>query len=318
MTYFPGAFQSPQLLMLSGIGPKDHLEELGIPVLRDLPVGQHLQDHFFYVGLVYTTEDYDAVITIKDLLNLPNILQYAIAGTGPYNSLGGIEGVGFIKTNVSTEEGPYPDIEILFAVATYALDYGIANRRYFRIARDYYDKYWRPFENKPAFSIYVQLTHPKSTGYMKLRSRNPFIYPKLYGNYFKDPGNLDMTTMIAGVRYAQKIAQTKAFDKYGIKMSPIPVPGCEQYPDDSDEYWDCAIRTFSVSAFHHIGTAKMGPADDPEAVVDNKLRLYGVDKLRVADCSVVPLPPAAHMNAPAQMIGEKAADLIKEAWNGVK
>lgn len=303
--------------MLSGIGPKEDLEELEIPVLRDLPVGKHLQDHTFYPGLVFTVDE-TAVITPKDLISVSNILSYILEGQGPYSSTAGGEGMGFIKTNVSTEEGEYPDIELIMAALSLNIDCGLTFRRYFRISQEYYDKYWAPYNFLPTFGIFVVLLHPKSVGFLKLRSTDPFQPPLFYGNYFSDPQGSDLATMIAGIRYAVKLTKTTAFEKFGTKISPIPVPGCEQHPDDSDLYWECAVRTFAVSIFHHIGTAKMGPEDDPYAVVDDQLRVYGMQKLRVADCSVTPLPLAAHMNAPALMIGEKASDLIKSTWNGVK
>lgn len=90
--------------------------------------------------------------------------------------------------------------------------------------------------------------------------------------------------------------------------------GCEQHPFGTDEYWECAIRTITATFHHQVATCKMGPRDNQEAVVDAKLYVYGVKNLRVADTSVIPLPVAAHIAGPAYMIGEKAADLIKESW----
>jgi len=91
--------------------------------------------------------------------------------------------------------------------------------------------------------------------------------------------------------------------------------GCERHQFDSDPYWECALRTISSTLHHQVGTCKMGPLDDPEAVVNNKLRVHGIGRLRVVDTSVIPMPLSAHTNIPAVMVAEKAADIIKQDWN---
>ncbi|RZC32825.1 GMC oxred C domain containing protein [Asbolus verrucosus] len=96
------------------------------------------------------------------------------------------------------------------------------------------------------------------------------------------------------------------------------MPGCELYEFDSDDYWRCCLRTLGVTLHHQVGTAKMGPPHDPGAVVNHELKVYGIGRLRVADCSVIPFALGAHTNAPATMVGEKAADIIKANWGELK
>lgn len=299
--------------MLSGIGPRDHLYDLGIPLIQDLPVGKKLYDHITYVGLTFHVNQ-SVALTPYTLFTPQSIKSFFQYGKGPFTSLGGVEGIGYIKTEVSKEVIDYPDVEFIFVGASLGSDWGLISRKSMRIRDDVYYKLWRNLKAQPTWTIFPMLLHPKSVGYMKLRSRNPFDYPVFHGNYLTDPEGSDLATMIASIRYINRLSQTNAFQKYGSTMNPIPVPGCEKYTFNSDSYWECAIRTLSITLHHQVATAKMGPPNDPEAVVNHELKVYGVGRLRVVDTSVIPFPITAHTNAPAIMIGEKAADLIKLGW----
>lgn len=312
-----GAFNSPQLLMLAGIGPRDHLTELGIPVLQDLPVGQNLHDHLTYPALSFLINQPLSLSPLQ-LINPKNIIDFLFNGTGPYTSLGGVGGIGYIKTEESQEIEDIPDIELLFLDGSLSTDYGLWNRRWINMRDDIYYPVFGPTHNKPTWTIFPMLLHPKSTGFLKLQSRNPRAYPLLYGNYYSDPDQHDIATMLAGIRYVQKLSRTEAFQRIGSRINPNPIPVCNQFIFDSDEYWKCAIRAVSVTLHHQVGTAKMGPPNDPSAVVNHELKVYGVGRLRVADCSIIPFALGAHTNAPSVMVGEKAADLIKQEWGKVR
>lgn len=299
--------------MLSGIGPKEHLQQLKIPLIQDLPVGQKLYDHITYVGLAFTINE-TISLSPGTVLTPQSIKSYLTKGRGPISSLGGVEGIGYIKTHISKELGDYPDIEFIFVDGALNSDFGVVNRRTMRIRDDVYNAVWRPLHNIPTWTIFPMLVHPKSVGYMRLKSKNPFDYPLFYGNYLTDPEGADLDTMVAAIRHIERLSKTNAFQKYGSTLNKNPVPGCETFGFDSDAYWKCAVRTLSITLHHQVATAKMGPPTDPEAVVDNELRVYGVRNLRVADTSIIPIPLTAHTNAPAIMVGEKAADLIKLTW----
>lgn len=309
-----GAFNSPQLLMLSGIGPKKHLEELEIPVLKDLPVGQKLYDHITFLGLMFTVNE-SIVFQQSSVEDPGNVLKFLFEGVGPLTTLGAVEAIAYIKTNATKYVGNYPDMELLFIGGGLQSDKGKFYRSMFRVNDEVYNKLWKPLENKFAWSVFPMLLHPKSYGYLKLKSKNPWHWPKFYGNYMTDRHNADMKTMIAAIREVQKIAKSPAFQKYGCEQVSTPVPGCESHQYDSDAYWECAIRHITATLHHQIATCKMGPPSDQEAIVDNKLRVYGIKSLRVADTSIIPITLAAHTNTPSYMVGEKAADLIKEEWN---
>ncbi|KAF2903276.1 hypothetical protein ILUMI_02912 [Ignelater luminosus] len=309
-----GAFNSPQLLMLSGIGPEDHLRELGIPILKALPVGQKMYDHLTFLGLVFTVNESIVVQQEEVLKDSNNYLQLIKKGAGAFTTIGGVEALAYLKTNVANYTENYPDMEFMFIGGGLQTDKGVAYSRMFRIDETIYNRIWKPLENAYAWSVLPMLLHPKSYGYLKLKSKNPFHWPLFYGNFFTDPNNEDVKTFIAAIREVQRISKTPAFQRYNSQQVKTPIPGCENQIFDSDEYWECALRYISATLHHQVSTCKMGPSDDPEAVVDNKLRVYGIRNLRVADTSIIPLTLSAHTNVPTYMVGEKASDLIKEEW----
>lgn len=308
-----GALSSPQLLMLSGIGPKKHLQDLGIKVVQNLPVGETLYDHIAFLGLTF-----DVNKTFEPAQNVfdPELLaSWREKGVGPLASLGGVEALGFVRTKDKAKNN-YPDMElILLGAGSMHTDYGLVNRRVLKISDEYYYKMFLPLERRPSFSMLPSLLHPKSKGFMRLSSKNPFDHPLFYGNYLQEEE--DRKTMIAGIRAAIELVETDVFKKYEGKLNGKPFVGCEGFVFNSDEYWGCALKYLTSSIHHQIATCKMGDVQDRTAVVDHELKVHGVEGLRVADTSVIPVTLSAHTNAPAIMIGEKASDLIKKDWLGI-
>jgi choline dehydrogenase len=149
-----------------------------------------------------------------------------------------------------------------------------------------------------------------------LRSTNPYEKPIIHANYFSHPNDLEV--LVDGLKTILALAETKSFKKYNTKYWDTPLPGCEHLELWSDEYWGCMCRTYTATIYHYSGTAKMGPPTDPEAVVNHELKVYGVRGLRVVDASIMPKIVSGNTNAPAIMIGEKGADLIKAYWYGGK
>lgn len=269
-----GAINSPQILMLSGIGDATHLAEMGIDTVMDLPgVGQNLQDH----PAITVTWNCTQEITLAHAESLPNLLNYLIRGRGPLTSNVGESG-GFVKLN---EDAHAPDLQFHFAPAFF-MRHGFDN------------------PESDGFTIGPTLVDVKSRGYIKLRSAEPTDYPIIQPNYFEDEA--DLNTLVAGVKLARKIASQPAF---------APYRGSEVWPGENvqtDAELAEYVRDKAQTLYHPVGTCKMGI--DSMAVVSPELKVHGVSGLRVVDASIMPTIVNANTNAPTIMIAEKAADMI--------
>lgn len=304
-----GAVNSPQLLMLSGIGPKADLEQHGIPVIQDLKVGHNLQDHIGLGGLTFMINK-EISILLNRIYAVSPVMQYAVMGDGPLTIMGGVEGLAFVNTKYTNASDDFPDIEFHFISGSTNSDSGAQLKKAHGLKDDFYNRVFAPLHDKDVWSVIPMLLRPRSRGFIKLRSRKPTDYPLIYPNYFQD--DFDMKTLIEGVKIGVALSQTPAFKKYGSQLRKFP--DCDHVPEYTDQYWECMIRLYSVTIYHPVGTCKMGPYWDQDAVVDPQLRVYGVKGLRVIDASIMPYLVSANTNAPVIMIGEKGSDLIKEFW----
>lgn len=153
----------------------------------------------------------------------------------------------------------------------------------------------------------------KSTGYIALRTGNPLDDPIIQPNYFED--RRDVLAMVESVRIVLALMNTRAMRKWDMKPDLTPHPDCVQHNYGSDAYWECVVVTDTRPENHHSGTCKMGPAWDPDSVVDPQLRVIGIPNLRVMDASVFPTGPNCNPVAPIIMVAEKGADMVKKTWN---
>lgn len=306
-----GAINSPQLLMLSGVGPAEHLQEHSIDVLSDLKVGYNLQDHVGLGGLTFVV---DAPITFKKarFQTVPVAMEYVVNERGPMTTLGGIEGLAFVHSKYNNRSENWPDIQFHFAPSSVNSDSGEQIRKILGLRDRVYNTMYKPLVNSETWTILPLLLRPKSTGWVRLKSRNPLHYPAIEPNYFAH--REDILTLIEGIRIAHAVSNSSAFQKYGSRPNSLAMPDCKQHEFDSDAYWECCLRQFTFTIYHPTSTCKMGPPDDPDAVVDPRLRVYGVLGLRVIDASIMPTIVSGNPNAPTIMIAEKGADMIKEDW----
>uniref|UniRef100_A0A1B6D9F6 Glucose-methanol-choline oxidoreductase N-terminal domain-containing protein n=1 Tax=Clastoptera arizonana TaxID=38151 RepID=A0A1B6D9F6_9HEMI len=305
-----GAINSPQLLMLSGIGPEEHLQQVGIPVIKDLAVGFNLQDHVALGGLTFLVNDTVSSKTER-ILSSENVLYDFIKDHDSWITIpGGCEALGFIDLDNPTDPDGYPDLELLFISGTMASEPTL--RENFGLRKDLYDYMFNPIANRDGFMIFPMVLRPKSMGRVKLKDANPIHPPTIDLGYFSDPE--DLNVLVEGVKISIKLAKTKAFHKYNAQLYNRKIPRCRNFTFGSDDYWKCQAREFSYTIYHQVGTCKMGSVNDPTSVVDPRLRVHGIKGLRVIDASIMPKIPAAHTNAPVIMIGEKGSDMIKEDW----
>lgn len=304
-----GCISSPQLLMLSGVGPAEHLREIGIPVIKDLRIGDNIHDHLTFIGLVFTVNT-TGVTAPADRIGLKNVIDWLGHGGGPLSLPSSTESIAFVKTDASEEKYDDPDLEIgLWSTSIPQLNAA----KYVGWKPEFYEHVFSDITHKESFQLVPLMLHPKSRGQIRLKDKNPFHWPKISYDYFSDLG--DLKTMIAGIRYILKLAQTEPFQKIGARLHDKKFPACERFEFGTDDYWECALRSLASPLQHHGGSCRMGPATDDKAVVDHDLNVYGINGLRIGDISILPRPLAAHTHAPAVMIGEKLADILKNKWS---
>ena len=275
-----GAFQTPQLLMLSGVGDSAALGKHGIATVHHLPgVGQNLQDHpDFVFGYMSDNPNFNG-ISLKALPRLLRAIgQYRRERRGPMTS-NFAECGGFLKTQPDLD---IPDIQLHFGMAL-ADDHGRKRHR------------------GTGFTCHVCLLRPKSRGSVSLGSADPFAAPVIDPNFFGEADDLE--TMVAGFKTTRRLMETPALR--ALQKKEMFTAGVH-----SDDDIRNLLRARVDTVYHPVGTCMMG-VSDPMAVVDPKLKVYGVEGLRVVDASIMPTLIGGNTNAPTIMIGEKAADMIK-------
>ncbi|SET15773.1 choline dehydrogenase [Paracoccus homiensis] len=274
------SINTPKLLMLSGIGPAQHLRDNGIEVRVDRPgVGSNLQDHL-EVYMQYKSLKPVSLYTYYNLLGKSRVgVEWILQKTG-LGASNQFESCGFIR---SSDKADYPDIQYHFLPLAVRYDGKAAAKGH-------------------GFQAHVGPMRSKSRGTVRLTSNDPLTAPKIHFNYMSH--DEDWEEFRACVRHTRKIFGQPAFSAYcGDEIQP----GADV---QSDEQIDAFIREHAESAYHPCGTARVGAADDPDAVVDPELRVIGVEGLRVADSSIFPRITNGNLNGPSIMTGEKAADHI--------
>ena len=276
-----GAINSPQVLMLSGIGPAAHLRSIGIAVKHELPsVGQNLQDHIY----AHCLASVDPEFSINRLISsnwrmIPDVLRYLRSRRGLLTSAAAQVGL-FLRS------GPHTDVP----------DVQVQMRPFSMISKSGMYK----ADSAPAITASCTLLRPYSVGAVSLTSADPKVAPKMMANYLAD--ERDVRPLMEGIRLIRRVFEQAPFKDH-FKGELLPGPGYQ-----SDEDLTAYLRANAQSMYHPVGTCRMGNGAD--AVVDPELRVKGIEGLRVVDASVMPRIPSGNTNAPTIMIAEKAADLI--------
>jgi len=284
-----GAIGSPQILMLSGIGPAEHLNRMSITVRADRPgVGENLIDHLDAMIRTSTNQPVSLLRELRvDRITL-SLARAFVLGTGPVAE-SAISAGGYFHSREGLE---YPDLQAFFMPIS---ETGAA--------------VWFPFTARArqvaklhGYAVRIGPIRPQSRGKLLLSSPDPYAAPSIDPAYLTDP--YDMEATIAGLKIARKILSQRAFDQYLVaETAPGPLCG-------TDEELRRYIKETANTVYHPVGTAKMGV--DPMAVVDARLRVHGIDALRVIDASIMPTIPSGNTNAPTMMIAEKGAEMIAQ------
>lgn len=292
-----GAISSPQILMLSGIGPQKHLKSMGIPVVQNLPVGENLIDHVllqFPFSSNASSKPETLEESVRDLLR----------GKGALTRSFVYDAVSWLKTS-SEPKGNYPSVE--FALNNISSSNLI--QKYMGWTDETYNA-MNPNVSSP-LAIAMIICHPKSKGTVRLKSSDPFEYPLIDANFLGDEE--DMETNYQGIQTMLKLAKTKPFKAINVTLALDQFPGCNHTQAFTKEFWYCFLRRTAGPGYHPVSTCRTSKSPKT-GVVDSKLKVFGVNGLRIADASVIPFPFANHPNALCNVIGAKVSDIIKKFY----
>ncbi|OXA41986.1 Glucose dehydrogenase [FAD, quinone], partial [Folsomia candida] len=296
-----GSVDSPKLLMLSGIGPKAHLNSIKPKV--DLPVGQNLKDHITTSLFPFLINDTISTVPTRDF-GLRTILDYVV------------NGYGFISSSQIPNKS-WPDLQVYFMGFGFYPEFMSDYSKTTLYNETLTSRYMESLDGKEldAFGLIITLVRPKSVGQIQLKDKNWETPPLIDPKYLENPQ--DVKALVEGLKFTLKVSEeTESFKRLDAKFVDLPnFPGCESFPARSDSYFACYIRHTAFTLYHPVGTCRMGPRDDSKSVVDSKLRVLKTQNLRVIDLSIAPEIVNGNTNAPAIMIGEKGADLVREYWS---
>lgn len=277
-----GAVQSPQLLELSGIGNPEILGQHGIEAQHALNgVGENYRDHYAARVAWRVNQPITLNEQTRGLNIVKEVIKYAMTRRGILTWTAGI-GHAFVK---SRPELDTPDLQFFFAHGSF-------------------DALTRKFHKKPGMTIGAYQCRPESKGSIHIKSPDPTVHPAIRPNFLSDP--IDQAALIGGLKLARQVGEADALGKYRAHEM---YPGVDKTSDD--ELLEYARET-GATTYHVMGTCKMGPAEDPMAVVDDRLRVHGLEGLRVIDASIMPTMPSGNINAPVIMAAEKGAEMLLE------
>ena len=298
-----GTINSPKILMLSGIGPSDELEKHGIEVISNISVGRNYQDHVttngFAIAINFTSTN-ENISMIKE-----DISYYEETHRGPLSGTGIITPCVFTQTIYEHEEG-VPDIQFFFQ--------SINRQDFLNVPQEATDINVSPCSYYDTINIAPILISPNSRGFILLNESDPLWgEPLIYPMFFTR--NPDLDVLVESIGIALRVFDTESFRKYDYRLIDRPLPACRELEFGERDYWKCVMMEYTETIYHPVGTCKMGPKSDSGAVVNERLKVYGVEGLRVVDASIMPKITRGNTNAPTIMIGEKGSAMIKQDWS---
>lgn len=299
-----GSIASAQLLLLSGIGPKKHLNQLNIPVKSDLPVGENLQDHISVI-LLFGVHSSSPIVALPTE-HMDNLYEYLSKKSGPLTTNGMSSLNAFVNTK---DDSCYPDIQYTHESFKCNTSVNIFES----LPENIQITYKKYLSKSEILLTAVMLLKPKSRGTICLKSKAINDTLDIDSNYLVN--NEDSETLFRGVKQFLQLVEKEVFRKNEVEFIEFPLPACAQYEFRSDDYLRCYVREFTITKQEQVGTSKMGPKCDPTSVVDPELCVIGVNGLRQIDGGTIPELVSANINAAVMMMAERGADFIKRKWN---
>lgn len=308
-----GPIKSSQLLMLSGIGPREHLNDHGIHVVNDLPVGLNLQDHMSIPALVFTDRKCRPIEDIRN--ESSDLLKNEISLYSKNISTLGLSKL--MTFHKSKDDLVYPDLQIIKFRVPFNATNSLPNKiNVFTNMFGYSKEVTNLYDELNLLSDIIVMApiilQPLSTGQIKLKSVNPLDDPSIILDYLTHEEEIE--TLLKGIEFVVKLSKTKSIIDAGLVLEELKLPNCADYFWDTRDYWICVIQNLASPFYHVASGCRMGPEDDPCTVVDPKLRVKGIIGLRLIDSSIMPKIVSVNTNAAAIMIGEKGSDIIKECY----
>lgn len=293
-----GGINTPQLLMLSGIGPKYHLTSLNIKTISDLPVGENLQDHILMPVTIFGDDGkaYNPISQVKAEID------YLDSRSGSLSHLSFSDVIAFYS---KTKEAKFPIYQSHFTVfpknSPKVKNHFTNNVKY----KDEVVKSMVALNKKNSLYMFsFNLLHPKSRGKFLLKSIDPMVHPLIYSNTFIEPEDLEDSVL--GIQILSKVLNTDYFKSIGGFLGRLTWGPCNNLTLASDDYWKCVLNNLIATVYHPVGTAMMG-LSPVNSVVDSRFRVHGVKGLRVVDASIMPTITSGNTNAPVIIIGERAS-----------
>ncbi|XP_063698038.1 uncharacterized protein LOC134828976 [Culicoides brevitarsis] len=309
-----GVFNSPKLLMLSGIGPQAHLNSLNIPVVKNAPVGKYMEDHPSIYAPIYVTNTTGKSVNPDDLVS--DWFSWLIGGGTKLSLPMAVDLLAFGRSSTSTQKPGYPDYEMIFTAASYASLGGILQRKNHRMKDSFFNEAFGPIASKSndSMAVICMVLNTKSVGEIQLRDTNPKSSPKIYSKMFTNPADADV--MLSCIRKAQQIFESNSMKKYDPQQHIPNIAGCSSYSLNSDAHWKCLFKYMATNIYHQVGTCRMG-IDDGNAVVNRNFHVMGVYSLRVIDSSAIRHVPTGHVACHTMMMAEKGFQLIKNDFGNL-